>query len=100
MSPKEAASPPPHPPSSPLHRSPTAACAEGEQETRVKYKTELCRNWELASACEYGDRCQFAHGARELRALFRNVRYKTVFCRNFHAAENFCAYGMHCAFID
>lgn len=91
----------PQTPSSPL-LSPTAASKGQQQQSsspppqpRVqKYKTELCRNWELTASCTYGDRCQYAHGAHELRPLFRNVRYKTEPCRNFER-DNFCTYGAH-----
>ena len=30
-------------------------------------QTELCRAWVAGTLCQYGDRCQFAHGATELR---------------------------------
>ena len=33
---------------------------------RLKYKTELCRNWENGN-CAYGGSCAFAHGLGELR---------------------------------
>ena len=31
----------------------------------IKYKTELCRNFELGT-CKYGDKCAFAHGVNEI----------------------------------
>lgn len=31
------------------------------------YKTEICRDWEQRGACDFGDRCIFAHGHDELR---------------------------------
>jgi len=32
-----------------------------------RYKTVLCNKFETAGKCPYGPRCQFAHGAHELR---------------------------------
>src|SRR5262245_30181434 len=31
------------------------------------YKTEMCNNWSKYSNCPYGNKCKFAHGAKELR---------------------------------
>lgn len=43
----------------------------------VLYKTEPCRGWEAVGSCRYGVRCQFAHGAHELRPVPR-PKSKTV----------------------
>lgn len=56
------------------------------------YKTELCRPYEEAGECKYGDKCQFAHGFHELRNLQRHPKYKTELCRTFHSV-GFCPYG-------
>eukprot|EP00669_Euglena_mutabilis_P010121 TRINITY_DN4903_c0_g1_i1.p1 TRINITY_DN4903_c0_g1~~TRINITY_DN4903_c0_g1_i1.p1 ORF type:complete len:269 (-),score=41.79 TRINITY_DN4903_c0_g1_i1:1279-2085(-) len=37
-----------------------------------KYKTNLCRNWELRGECPYLETCCFAHGQAELRSLADN----------------------------
>lgn len=63
-----------------------------------RYKTELCRPYEEAGACKYGDKCQFAHGMRELRNLQRHPKYKTELCRTFHSV-GFCPYGPRCHFV-
>ncbi|XP_063040665.1 mRNA decay activator protein ZFP36L1a [Engraulis encrasicolus] len=63
-----------------------------------RYKTELCRPFEENGACKYGDKCQFAHGAHELRSLSRHPKYKTELCRTFHTI-GFCPYGPRCHFI-
>lgn len=63
-----------------------------------RYKTELCRPFEEAGACKYGDKCQFAHGMRELRNLQRHPKYKTELCRTFHSV-GFCPYGPRCHFV-
>ncbi len=36
----------------------------------VKYKTMLCKHYETTKGCVYKDKCQFAHGAQELRSHF------------------------------
>ncbi|KAF7699308.1 mRNA decay activator protein ZFP36L1 [Silurus meridionalis] len=64
----------------------------------ARYKTELCRTYEESGACKYGAKCQFAHGAEELRGLSRHPKYKTEPCRTFHTV-GFCPYGARCHFI-
>ncbi|TST73061.1 mRNA decay activator protein ZFP36L1 [Bagarius yarrelli] len=64
----------------------------------ARYKTELCRTYEESGACKYGSKCQFAHGAEELRGLSRHPKYKTEPCRTFHTV-GFCPYGARCHFI-
>ena len=32
----------------------------------TKFKTEICKNWELYKRCNYGKKCKFAHGYHEL----------------------------------
>ncbi len=63
-----------------------------------RYKTELCRPFEENGYCKYGDKCQFAHGAQELRSLNRHPKYKTELCRTYHTV-GFCPYGPRCHFI-
>ncbi|XP_070826709.1 mRNA decay activator protein ZFP36L1 isoform X1 [Chaetodon trifascialis] len=63
-----------------------------------RYKTELCRSFNESGLCKYGGKCQFAHGAEELRDLSRHPKYKTEPCRTFHTI-GFCPYGMRCHFV-
>lgn len=63
-----------------------------------RYKTELCRPFEEAGVCKYAEKCQFAHGAHELRNLQRHPKYKTEYCRTFHSV-GFCPYGPRCHFV-
>jgi len=63
-----------------------------------RYKTELCRPFEEFSTCKYGDKCQFAHGLKELRSLNRHPKYKTELCRTFHTL-GLCPYGHRCHFV-
>lgn len=63
-----------------------------------RYKTELCRSYEEDGVCNYGGRCQFAHGHAELRSLPRHPKYKSELCRTFHS-NGLCPYGHRCHFI-
>lgn len=33
---------------------------------QMKFKTEMCKNWELSGSCYFKDTCSFAHGEHEL----------------------------------
>ena len=63
-----------------------------------RYKTELCRAFEERGQCRYAERCQFAHGVAELRALERHPKYKTELCRTYHTS-GYCPYGARCHFV-
>ncbi|MBN3281511.1 Z36L3 protein, partial [Polyodon spathula] len=63
-----------------------------------RYKTELCRSYEESGICKYLNKCQFAHGASELRTLNRHPKYKTEMCRTFYNF-GYCPYGARCHFI-
>lgn len=64
----------------------------------TRYKTELCRQFEEKGHCQYGEKCQFAHGIVEKRFVERHPKYKTEMCRTFHQ-QGFCSYGLRCNFI-
>ncbi|XP_076833145.1 mRNA decay activator protein ZFP36L1 isoform X2 [Brachyhypopomus gauderio] len=64
----------------------------------TRYKTELCRTFTERGVCKYGSKCQFAHGAQELRGISRHPKYKTEPCRTFHSI-GFCPYGIRCHFV-
>mmetsp|Transcript_30456 Transcript_30456/g.94055 ORF Transcript_30456/g.94055 Transcript_30456/m.94055 type:complete len:269 (-) Transcript_30456:1151-1957(-) len=38
-----------------------------------RFKTKMCKNYETTGQCQYGARCMFAHGARELRTTEQNM---------------------------
>nr|ALS92618.1 ZFP36L3 [Cricetomys gambianus] len=80
------------------HQRQPKASSSGSQATSVRYKTELCRPFEESGVCRYGNKCQFAHGYRELRTLSRHPKYKTEPCRTFHSV-GYCPYGSRCHFI-
>ncbi|CDW86841.1 zinc finger protein [Stylonychia lemnae] len=64
-----------------------------------KYKTELCKNWEIEGNCIFGDRCSFAHGQRQLQTkIDLPSKYKTRMCKKFQE-ELYCPYGIRCQFI-
>lgn len=80
----------------PLVEPPSSTCGPWFSSTR--YKTELCTTYSATGICKYAERCQFAHGLRELRVPFRHPKYKTELCRSFHAT-GYCYYGNRCLFV-
>uniref|UniRef100_A0A3Q2Q424 mRNA decay activator protein ZFP36 n=1 Tax=Fundulus heteroclitus TaxID=8078 RepID=A0A3Q2Q424_FUNHE len=64
----------------------------------TRYKTELCTSYAASGCCKYAERCQFAHGLRELHVPFRHPKYKTELCRNYHTT-GYCYYGGRCLFV-
>ena len=67
----------------------------------LRYKTQICANFQRDGACRYGRRCQFAHGAHELRErsqlLAPLVPEDQKICQPF-AATGFCRFGDKCKF--
>ena len=70
----------------------------GGRAVSPRYKTELCRAFAEHGSCRYGDKCQFAHGLDDLRAVVRHPKYKTDLCRTYHTT-GLCPYGPRCHFI-
>lgn len=84
--------PPPPPGFPPLKLAPQTPILSS------RYKTELCRTFSETGKCKYGAKCQFAHGASELRTVNRHPKYKTELCRKFYLYGE-CPYGSRCHFI-
>jgi len=69
------------------------------EDYKRKYKTELCKNWELRGNCKFGDKCCFAHGRRELKnKTLIHVKYKTKPCKQYHQT-GYCPYGQRCQYL-
>jgi len=69
------------------------------EEYRRKYKTELCKNWELRGTCKFGDKCSFAHGRHELQSKTAlHTKYKTKPCKQYHQI-GYCPYGQRCQYL-
>mmetsp|Transcript_18242 Transcript_18242/g.32699 ORF Transcript_18242/g.32699 Transcript_18242/m.32699 type:complete len:152 (-) Transcript_18242:2085-2540(-) len=65
----------------------------------TKYKTEMCRNWIENGTCNYGRKCNFAHGKEDLQQkLPSNTKYKSKLCVPFHEI-GVCSYGHRCLFV-
>lgn len=47
---------------------------QNQNNPAIKYKTMLCKHYETPKGCVYKDKCQFAHGAQELKSTM-NVRF-------------------------
>jgi len=69
------------------------------EDYKRKYKTELCKNWELNKVCKFGDKCCFAHGKHELKnkTIIHN-KYKTKPCKQYHQT-GYCPYGQRCQYL-
>ena len=66
----------------------------------IKYKTEICRNWENEGFCRFGTECIFAHGSQDLnRKLAVPSNYKTKICKQFTEYPFYCPYGEKCQFL-
>ena len=65
---------------------------------KVKYKTELCKYYEINGYCKYGDSCAYAHGVENLRSKVTNTTYyRTKKCVQFFE-NGYCPYGNRCQF--
>ena len=64
---------------------------------RTKWKTEICRYWEMYGECKFGDNCAFAHGDSELKQRKLTFNYKTKPCKQFFEL-GYCSYGSRCQF--
>ena len=43
----------------------------------VRYKTMLCKHYDTQKGCVYNEKCQFAHGAHELKSTI-NVKFHLI----------------------
>ena len=65
---------------------------------KIKYKTELCKYYEINGYCKYGDKCAYAHGKENLRSKVTNsTAYRTKKCVQFFE-NGYCPYGNRCQF--
>ena len=73
--------------------------ALGSHVRNSKYKTELCKNYELYGYCGWAENCFFAHGRSELKEKTLTCGfYKTKVCKNFHRT-GFCPYAARCQYF-
>ena len=64
---------------------------------KTKWKTEICRYWEMYGECKFGENCAFAHGDSELKQRKLTFNYKTKPCKQFFEL-GYCSYGIRCQF--
>ena len=65
---------------------------------KKKYKTELCKYFEINGYCKYGDNCAYAHGKENLRLKVTNTKaFRTKKCVQFFE-YGYCPYGGRCQF--
>lgn len=65
---------------------------------RLKYKTEMCRNFVFRGVCGKSSQCLFAHGEHELRPRYVGSNFRTKFCILFRET-GVCKYGSRCNYI-
>ena len=71
---------------------------EENSEQQLKYRTELCKFYEMNGYCKYSSDCIFAHGKENLREnLCKKSGYKKRLCVNFFQ-KGYCMYGNRCQF--
>ncbi len=71
----------------------------GQFQSSRKYKTEICKNYQLNRVCKWGANCCFAHGKFELRSKEAlNYYYKTKVCKHYHKT-GFCPYASRCQYF-
>jgi len=61
------------------------------------YKTMMCTMFTQSGECNYGVRCQYAHGQEELRVVAPHPKFKTQMCNKYNSATG-CQYGDKCHF--
>lgn len=64
---------------------------------KTKWKTEICKNWQMYGQCKFGKNCAFAHGDIELKTRKLSNNYKTKKCKQFFEV-GYCSYGSRCQF--
>lgn len=63
----------------------------------LKHKTELCKTYSLLGYCNYGSKCRFAHGKKELKRDSVCKDHKNRRCNGFWRRGT-CCYGIRCQF--
>lgn len=71
---------------------------EKDPDHQLKFRTELCKFYEINGLCKFGDGCMFAHGKENLRVkVLKKSGYKKRPCINFFE-HGICMYGNRCQF--
>lgn len=68
-----------------------------KEQNKKLFKTELCTKYVLTNECPYNEKCQFAHGLKELQSRHVNSRFKSKMCKNYNKT-GYCRYGDRCQF--
>ena len=80
------------------HKKKASQFKSTAEDFKIKYKTELCKYYEINGFCKYGDNCAYAHGKENLRSKITNTTaYRTKKCSQFFQS-GYCPYGNRCQF--
>lgn len=65
----------------------------------IRYKTKMCKNWQLHGKCPYGPRCLFAHGPRDMRSCSGNIDVIAIASNCPKPEETFYLHGKFPSFM-
>lgn len=87
--------------SSPSSTTTSKGPSNGKKKTTTNtdlYKTELCASFMSSGGhCPYGEKCQFAHGEKELKFIDRPPKWRSKPCQNW-VKNGSCSYNARCCF--
>lgn len=87
--------------SSPSSTTTSKGGGNGKKKTTTNtdlYKTELCASFMSSGGhCPYGEKCQFAHGEKELKFIDRPPKWRSKPCQNW-VKNGSCSYNARCCF--
>ncbi|KAA8902495.1 hypothetical protein TRICI_005856 [Trichomonascus ciferrii] len=87
--------------SSPSSTTTSKGTGNGKKKTTTNtdlYKTELCASFMSSGGhCPYGEKCQFAHGEKELKVIDRPPKWRSKPCQNW-VKNGSCSYNARCCF--
>lgn len=67
---------------------------EAQGSYTLKFKTEMCKNFQLQGYCRWANNCSYAHGMDELRQKTHlNTNFRSKICKLFHR-QGGCPYGL------
>ena len=81
----------------PANKLPKSPSVQQQKVNKSLFKTELCDTFEKSGYCPYGEKCQFAHGKREMHSVLRPKKWKTRMCKNWIESGH-CRYGKRCCY--
>ncbi len=64
-----------------------------------RYKTQLCKNFELDNSCKWGKNCSFAHGLSEMKINSKDLTFNNqIVCKDYYELLD-CHQNPFCPFL-